>query len=62
MIAVSNIAGTIDKAYDYKTDAVTTANREPGVAILCQNCLETTAVEEIGTAKYPSTLSPSGMT
>ena len=25
--AISNIVGTIDEAYDYKTDAVTAANR-----------------------------------
>ena len=33
MVAVSNIAGTRDKAHYYKTDVVTAANREPGVAI-----------------------------
>ena len=33
LVATSNIASTIDEAYDYKTVAVTAVNREPGVAI-----------------------------
>ena len=33
LVSISNIAGTIEEAKDYKTDAVTAANREPGVAI-----------------------------
>ena len=33
LVAISNIAGNIDEAHDYKTDAVTATNREPGVAI-----------------------------
>jgi hypothetical protein len=33
LVTVFNIAGTIDEAHDYKTDAVTAANREPGINI-----------------------------
>ena len=33
LIAISNIAGTIDESYDYKTDAVVAYSGEPGVAI-----------------------------
>ena len=33
MVSISNIASTIDEAHDYKREAVTAANREPGVAI-----------------------------
>ena len=32
-IAISNIAGTIDESYDYKTDAMVAYSGEPGVAI-----------------------------
>ena len=33
MVAISDIASTIDEAHDYEKDAVTTANRKPGDAI-----------------------------
>jgi hypothetical protein len=33
LVAIFHIASTIDEARNYKTDAVTAANREPGVAI-----------------------------
>ena len=32
LVAIYNIASTVDEAHDYKTDAVTATNREPGVA------------------------------
>ena len=34
MVAISDIASTKDEAHDYKTDAVTATNREPGVTIV----------------------------
>ena len=37
LAAIFNIATTIDEAHDYETDAVTAANREPGVAIAFVN-------------------------